>query len=161
MCLCPMLWWAGSQPQPLDVWGLFQARGDLPSFPVNYSGTTKGKSKGQIFNWHKLLWLYWLQQSFASLQRLEELPLSTGFFIETWYLMLAIWKQSVCTSGSLLTKMKYIGLIYILNMPVISLLFFKNKTEKINGKWKSILPCNSSTLYIITILLFHRESKCQ
>lgn len=76
--------------------------------------------------------------------------------------MLTIGKESVCILGSLVTRMKYIVLIYILNMLVISLLFFKNKTgKKINGKWKSILLCNSNTLYIIAVLLFHGESKCQ
>lgn len=50
-------------------------------------------------------------------------------------------------------------LIYILNVLVISLLFLKSKKKK--SKWKSILLCNSNTLYIITILLFHEESNCQ
>lgn len=50
-------------------------------------------------------------------------------------------------------------LIYILNVLVISLLFLKSKKK--NSKWKSILLCNSNTLYIITILLFHEESNCQ
>lgn len=50
-------------------------------------------------------------------------------------------------------------LIYILNVLVVSLLFLKSKKK--NSKWKSILLCNSNTLYIITILLFHEESNCQ
>lgn len=52
-------------------------------------------------------------------------------------------------------------LIYILNVLVISSLFLKNNKKNNNSKWKSILLCNSNTLYIITILLFHEESKCQ
>jgi len=73
--------------------------------------------------------------------------------------MLAIGKQSVCALCSLVTKMQYFVLKYILNTLVMSLFFFK-KTEKLNGKWKPILLCNNM-LYIITVLLFHRESELQ
>lgn len=156
-CLCCFAWcWDGQDHSaaPHRHGRAFQACGDLLFFPINHCGSNKGNSKGQIFSWQKLLWLFWVQQSFASLQRLETWSLSTGFFIAIRHLTLFIWAEYA-------TRAKYIVVLYISNTLAISLLFFKNKTEKINGKRKSILPCKSNTLCITTILMFPGESKGQ